>query len=207
MGGNIIRLGDTIQQQPVKMAVPRPTIYYLIDCSASMFFDTDKKDSPEKEKIQQAREGTQRHMGEALQIGFQAGLIAFGDKARLLVKATRDFEILKYALRGLENDGSTNLTHALQIALEALSTAQGRKIVVVVTDGKPDDSKSALETGLALAKIGVKILTIGTDDADGNFLQKLATEERLALIVKSNQILMGFKQASQLLLPPPTTSK
>ena len=91
--------------------------------------------------------------------------------------------------------GTTNLTAGLQICLKVprLST------VVVVTDGMPNDQQSALEVATVLKATGVEILVIGTDDADTDFLGRLASRPDLALHVSANQLSSSINDASRML--------
>ena len=63
---------------------------------------------------------------------------------------------------GVEAHGSTPLTEALWWVLGLLSTRpEHRKIVLVVTDGYPDDPETAKETIVAANRMGIEVLGIG----------------------------------------------
>uniref|UniRef100_UPI0025E4EABA VWA domain-containing protein n=1 Tax=uncultured Mailhella sp. TaxID=1981031 RepID=UPI0025E4EABA len=65
---------------------------------------------------------------------------------------------------GVEAHGSTPLTEALWWVLEMLSTRpEHRKIVLVVTDGYPDDPETAKETIAAAQRMGMEVSGIGID--------------------------------------------
>ena len=65
---------------------------------------------------------------------------------------------------GVEAHGSTPMTEALWWVLGMLSTRpEHRKIVLVVTDGYPDDPETAKETITAAQRMGMEIVGIGID--------------------------------------------
>ena len=65
---------------------------------------------------------------------------------------------------GVEAHGSTPLTEALWWVLGMLSTRpEHRKIVLVVSDGYPDDPETAKETITAAQRMGMEVLGIGID--------------------------------------------
>lgn len=65
---------------------------------------------------------------------------------------------------GVEAHGSTPMTEALWWVLGMLSTRpEHRKIILVVTDGYPDDPETAKETIAAALRMGMDVLGIGID--------------------------------------------
>lgn len=65
---------------------------------------------------------------------------------------------------GVEAHGSTPMTEALWWVLGMLSTRpEHRKVVLVVTDGYPDDPETAKETIAAALRMGMDVLGIGID--------------------------------------------
>ena len=65
---------------------------------------------------------------------------------------------------GVEAHGSTPLTEAMWWVLGMLSTRpEHRKVVLVVTDGYPDDPETAQETITAAQRMGMDVLGIGID--------------------------------------------
>ena len=65
---------------------------------------------------------------------------------------------------GVEAHGSTPMTEAMWWVLGMLSTRpEHRKVVLVVTDGYPDDPETAKETIAAALRMGMDVLGIGID--------------------------------------------
>lgn len=86
------------------------------------------------------------------------------------------------------------MTHALQLATEELTPINGLRAIVVVTDGMPNDPTTTLSMAQRAKKNGIEIIAIGTDDADKDFLNKLAS--RSDLMIKVSRELLGQSVAS-----------
>jgi hypothetical protein len=69
-------------------------------------------------------------------------------------------------------------------------------------DGMPDNSKSTLEAANHAKAEGIEIITIGTDDADKEFLKKLASRTELSNKVTSDKFADAITAASLLLMSP-----
>jgi Mg-chelatase subunit ChlD len=170
--------------------IPQPkAVLLLIDTSGSMAGD----------KVLQAKNGANDFCKSAIGRGYCTGLAVFGDRAAMVCDPTvetDDFERKVAALRvGIVGSG-TNLTAGLDLA------GKFKKLtaVVVVTDGQPNNPKSALQSAAVLKQNGVEIICIGTDDADKTFLDQLATRKDLAVHVKAESIRTSVGQAAKLLL-------
>jgi Ca-activated chloride channel family protein len=164
-------------------------VLLLIDTSGSMTGD----------KILQAKNGAVDFSRSATQRGYATGLAVFADRAAMVCDPTvqsADFERKVAAVRVGIVGGTTNLAAGLDLAGKFTALAA----VVVVTDGQPNSSEHALRSAAVLKKKGVEILCIGTDDADKEFLDQLATRRELALHVGAQNIRTSIGQATQLLL-------
>ena len=72
------------------------------------------------------------------------------------------------------------MTRAIEIAIEKLASVNGSRVIVIATDGHPDNQETVLSVAKEAKSMGIEILTIGTDDADIGFLRRLATSAELA---------------------------
>lgn len=161
-------------------------VYLLIDCSISMSGGT---------KLQQAKDGAKKFAQDAQRKGYSIGLIMFSSNAVCLFnhQQTHEFD-LNSGIDGMTSAGSTNMTEAIEIAIEKLGYA-GSRAMLIATDGEPNNRESALNAAKKAKNLGIEILVIGTDDADINFLRKLATSTELAGKVPAAQ----FKDAISLM--------
>jgi molecular chaperone DnaK len=163
--------------------------FLLIDCSSSM----------SGRKLTQAQEGAMRFAEDALAKSYRIGLIQFASHAKLLCEPQTHVPIIASKVGRLVSGGSTNMTEGLTIAVEELSSAGGYRAIVVVTDGMPDNQESALEVARGAKEIGIDIIAIGTDDADRDFLSKLASRSDLAIHVPSGLLAQSMASAAKLL--------
>jgi Ca-activated chloride channel family protein len=70
------------------------------------------------------------------------GVILFADKAELITELSADREIAAQAVRSYKASGGTALYDGLGEALDVLNPLDGRRAIVVVTDGRDENAKS-----------------------------------------------------------------
>jgi hypothetical protein len=68
-----------------------------------------------------------------------------------------------------------------------------------VTDGEVADSAQSLAVAERLKSSGTEILTIGTDDADQDFLRQLASRSDLSVKVAPAELAQAISDTSRLL--------
>jgi len=164
----------------------------LLDGSSSMAGE---------DKLQHAKSGVVEFANKANALGYEVGLVVFNCTAELLLPPCRDTAQLRAVLRPVTATGGTNLTAALSLSLENL-TANGLRAAVVATDGYPNDRPSALAVALEMKNAGIRIITIGTPDADQAFLRELASASDLASVVTNAELQRAIAaSATRLLLP------
>jgi Mg-chelatase subunit ChlD len=174
----------------------RSSVFFLLDCSGSM---------GSSNKFQFAKNGGIEYAIDANSKGYNIGLIAFGSDAKKVLDLQDNDENFKNKILKLELDGSTNVTDAIRMAREALSLNKGERIIFIVTDGFPDNASSAIREAQEAAKSGIAIMTLGTDDADLNFLNSIATRKEFSRKVAREDLQRGIKAMSKL-LPNATNS-
>ncbi len=157
-------------------------VYLLIDCSGSMAGS----------KLEQAKTGALDFAKNALTKEYVTGLVKFGSVATHICEPIENTEILKKHLESISIEGSTNMTDAIILTIEKLRNRMGLRVMVIVTDGRPDDADSALAVAKQAKKQRIEIITIGTDDANEAFLKKIASRADLNVMVSSNQLAHGI---------------
>lgn len=167
-------------------------VYFLLDSSGSM----------KREKLDKAKTGILDFAREAIHKHYYTGLIKFSDKAEHLCEPTNDVDILKNVIKVIHSGGSTNLTDAIEMAHARLKSFTGSKVMVIATDGMPDKIKSSLVAANNAKTAGIEIITIGTDDADIEFLKMLASRTELVNKVSNDMWAQAIYESS-LLLPSP----
>lgn len=95
----------------------------------------------------------------------QIGLVAFNTKIEYVQPVTTDHQALREAIENLQAQDDTAMYDALGLGIEYLSTASGRKAVIVLTDGLDNRSKlSPQEVVQMIGPEGLSISTIGLGD-------------------------------------------
>ena len=167
--------------------------FLLIDCSGSMVGEN---------KLEKAKAGAIDFAHNAVNKGYSVGVIAFGSQAKLVSPAVSNANDLEGSVKSIEVDGSTNMSAGLELAkkqLEMVDSSDAQRAIVLVTDGAPDSVDQALNVAEKCKQSGISIITLGTDDADRDFLKKIASSESLAEMVSSNNLQGAIASAGNLL--------
>jgi len=171
---------------------PQAYVYLVIDCSGSM----------SGRKLDQAKQGILDFAADALKSDYRVGLISFDTEAKIICEPVREIQVLTPGVKALRVGGSTNMVDAIKVAHNQLRNLAGTRVIVVATDGMPDDAPAALKAAQLAKNDGIEFIAIGTDDANQAFLQKLATRKELSTKVSSDMFAKAIASASNLLPPP-----
>jgi molecular chaperone DnaK len=172
-----------------KTAEPSPTVYLLLDVSQSM----------DEAKLRQATDGSISFAEDAVRKGYLVGVIQFSTLARLKVEPTTSRRAIEKGLSQVGFQMTTNMAAAIELATNLFGRSKGQRAVVLVTDGYPDSAAAALAAADQAKGRGITIIAIGTDDADRNFLKKLASASKLATTVPNSELKVTIAKAAGLL--------
>lgn len=167
-------------------------VYLVIDCSGSMA----------GEKLDGVKMGAKDFAIDAKARSYLVGLISFDSDATHLVEPQTNLSDLYRHIDSMSSKGSTNMTNAILLATEKLAERAGIRVMVIATDGMPDDEDSAIEAAQEAKKKGIEIIAIGTDDADKVFLKNLASQPFFGFKVSSNQLGQAIASVKKALLNP-----
>ncbi len=165
-------------------------VYLIVDCSGSM---------TEGNKIDQAKIGAMGFAREAQRKEYSVGLIQFASYAEHILEPQKEFSGFNANVERLSAGGSTNMSAAIHMAIDNLFGKAGEKVICIVTDGMPDDKKATLDAAHDARKQAIEIMTIGTDDADKDFLEELATRKVLSLKVSRDRLERGIVSMAKML--------
>lgn len=196
-GGFSITVGGesvSTQGKPldIQLNKQQASVYLMIDCSGSMA----------GRKLDQAKQGVVDFATDALKNDYRVGLIGFDTEARLICEPVSDLQVLMPGVKALRVGGSTNMVKAIKMAHGKLKGLEGTKVIVMATDGQPDDDLATLKVARMAKDDGIDFIAIGTDDADQKFLGKLATRQDLATKVSSDMFAQAIASASNMLPSP-----
>ncbi len=128
----------------------------LMDVSGSM-----------RGRVHLASEAAQRFFAQVLAEGDRASLMTFDHDLHLRVPWTTEVERLRYAAAGARARGTTRLYDGLVWALHAFGGLDGRRALVLLSDGKDTDSDFQLKQVVERAlRSGVAVYPILLDLAD-----------------------------------------
>jgi Mg-chelatase subunit ChlD len=181
----------------VKFEKQAAHVYLLVDTSGSMAND----------KLEQAKRGIIDFAKDAFRKEYDVGLISFNTTAKHICQPTYDLEVLKKCVGTLNVTGSTNMAEAITLAREYFKPLKNMRVIVIATDGLPDNAQEALNAAAKAKEDKIDIITIGTDDADQEFLKKIASRAELGKKVESAIFSSAISSASSLLPPPKSITK
>ncbi len=85
-------------------------------------------------------------------------------------------DILRAAINEMEADDGTPMDEALTAATTLLLEGGRRtRVIILMTDGSPDDQRLATKAASEAARFGIRIITVGTGFADEGFLASIAS--------------------------------
>jgi len=167
--------------KPINGTAVTGYVYLLVDRSVSMAGD----------KLRQAKKGTLNFAKVALSKGYFTGLIQFDSSAKLLCEPYKDMAVIEKAVEKMDVGDTTHMAKAINLASRLLRGMMGARVIVIVTDGMPNDTgdpNTSLNTAEDVKKNGIEIIAIGTDDADKEFLKRLASRTDLGVKVESKHL-------------------
>ena len=167
-----------LEDRPITMAI-------VLDSSGSM-----RDAMPE---VHQAAAG----FVETLRPQDKALVIDFDDRVFLIQELTSDQALLKEAVTSTEALGSTALFDGLHAAFRKLRGIEGRKAIVLLSDGDDTSSQLAYNRILEEAKAqSVLIYGIGLGDVRKSVLKELAdvTGGRSFFVAKANQLAEVYRK-------------
>lgn len=103
-------------------------------------------------------------------------LITFPGGVRHTLETRREY--LPAEVKKITAIGGTPMTEALEQAREkVLGVSTAERVIVLLTDGQPDDPGSAAMAAEKAAGAGIRLITIGVTGADKAFLRRIASSE------------------------------
>lgn len=139
------------------------TLAILLDSSGSM-----------REKLEEVHEAAGSFV-ETLRDEDRALVIDFDDRVYLIQDLTSDREALKASIASTAAIGGTAIFDALHAAYRKLDTIEGRKAIVLLSDGEDSASQFPQERILEQARAnGVLIYAIAVGSGDRSTLQRFA---------------------------------
>ncbi len=143
--------------------------FLVIDRSLSM---------SEGDKMGQAKEAASRFV-DMMRPGDKTGIIAFDSLVDVVSQPTDSRDALKAHIRDIRPNGETACYSAVKMALELLWALKGRRSVVVLTDGRDNQSDVRGDSTSSVSRrseeLGIPVFAIGLgEDVQADALRMLA---------------------------------
>ncbi|MCS6817789.1 MAG: VWA domain-containing protein [Blastocatellia bacterium] len=114
-----------------------------------------------------------------------AALISVSTEPVLRQNFTEDVAQLVSAVRGLKAEGATALYDALVVAAEHLATIEGRRAIVILSDGRDTVSRATLGQALRrVQEVGATVYAINVDEPLSANVRDLIGETSLELLAR-----------------------
>jgi Ca-activated chloride channel family protein len=169
----------TVREDGVEQEVRRFELVREVPIYAGVLLDTS---SSMAEELDEALAAASRFFDTVITPKDRAAVITFNHAPELAVRFTSDPEVLAGGLSGVGAAGGTALYDSLVYALYYFSGVQGKRALVLISDGDDQGSRYSFEEALDYARrTGVAIYAIGLGSAGSDAiirtkLMKLAGE-------------------------------
>lgn len=170
------------EEDPAAHSTPDLAVALVIDVSGSM-------SGAKLAEAQDACCGFVDMLEEA-GLGDRIALVPFGSSASVAAPVGAPADEVRRATRGLGLAGSTNMAHGLATGWGAVRDAASRAVVIVLTDGAPDDASATLVARDRINAGAGEIIARGVSGADQRFLRLLDGGSQL---LAAGEVAAGFR--------------
>lgn len=139
-----------------------------------------------KSRFDFEKQAVSRFFSSVIRRGDQAGLITVGTDVVVQHGLTSRVDVLVTLIERLRSEGATALYDALVTAAELLRDVQGRRVILILSDGRDTLSRTTLGQALRrVQEVGAVVYAINTamPDASPN-LRELAGERALEILAR-----------------------
>jgi VWFA-related protein len=169
------------------------SVLLVIDISGSMY---------DEGKIDSAKEAANNFVN-LMQGNDVTALLAFNDSTHLLQNFTADKTALSNQVNSLSPGGGTLMYEALYAGIDLLKNQNGRKLLIVLTDGISDTARYNFRDVITAAnnqQLQLQTIGVGHAELDENGLQALASQtqgsyHRVENTSALSSLYQGFSQS------------
>lgn len=192
-------LGEFLIPRPTPQAATRQpaAVALVIDASGSM---------NEQNKLAEVKRAARDFvLRQDLQVT-QIAVVGFGSQAHLESPLTQNRQALLEAIERIQDGGGTMMAEGLQAGQDALGQSEvSAQSILLFTDGVPGSTlmpervarRLALEVAERIRAQGIRLVAVGTEDANLRFLAELTGSRELVFSTTSGQFDQAFRQAEQ----------
>ena len=184
---------------PASSSAASQRVAMVIDTSGSM---------RDENKLEEVKRAAIAFVNRQANSATGVALVEFSTNASTVQPLTRDVAALSSRINELEANGGTNIGAAVIEGGRALAADDTRSVpssLLLFTDGRPDVSgeseaqgrRRAIGAAQQVREAGVKIIAIGTEDADPNFLAELTGSRDLVFSTTAGAFDEAFQKADK----------
>jgi Ca-activated chloride channel family protein len=166
---------------------PPMAICLLIDCSRSM----------KGSKLAEAKRAAVNFVQRQDLARHRLSLVSFEGSPHRMSDLSQSATDLTMAADRIADGGSTRMDLGLVEAADTLRGASEQQIILLFTDGMPDNQTDTLSAATNVKAAGIKVVAVATDDADVGYLASVTGDKALVFYTSSGQYEQGFLRAEQ----------
>jgi len=172
---------------PPPPPTPPMAICLLIDCSGSMAGN----------KLAEAKRAAVNFVQRQDLARHRLSLVSFESSPHRMLDLSQSATDLTMAANKIADGGGTRMDLGLIEAADTLRGATEQKIILLFTDGMPDDQADTLSAAANVKAAGIKVVAVATDDADVGYLASVTGDKSVVFYTSSGQYEKGFLLAEQ----------
>lgn len=172
-----------------------------IEKNKSVLIAIDLSGSMSGQPVIEASKAAERFVEEIDLNVTSVGILAFGDKVKMIQPLSNNKVVLKDTIRELQkvDVGIGTSTQPLSYALKLLSNEKKAKYIIILTDGKWYGNNNSNVKNIAkhCKEKGIEIIALGFGDAEEKFLKSIASANENALYTTVGNLTNCFSRIAQ----------
>ena len=193
-------LGELLLAATRPPAGPAHAVCLLIDCSGSMLYGGGAGEGI-GQKLHEVKAAAEDFVSRHNSPDDRIAVVGFGTRVHPAAKLTSNQAQLRQAIEELYDGGGTAMDLGLKAAADQLTDSpevgDAPRSILLFTDGQPDNAEAALGVAKTCRDQKLKIVAIGTGDADMDYLGQITGNSKLVFHTDSGSFDEGFKQAEK----------
>lgn len=137
--------------------------------------------------IRQAKQASIQLIKEIIDLNVhRLGIIGFGQKVTECSPLTQDRNRLIMDIDSLDTFGGTRMADAISMGIKVLSGSKRRRVLMIVTDGAPNNRTATSRAAQSAVENGIDIITIAAGSgADQDYLATLASQKDYSFSIQN----------------------
>ena len=184
---------------PERFANPPPELTTVAREHLTVYLAIDVSGSMSGKPLKEAKKAAHQFLHEVDLTAASIGIIEWSNKEKTLLEASQNARQISAAIDAMRTGRTGYGTRGNPFApiFEHLEHAPGLRYGLILTDGKLDRKRQAIETAEACRAAGIEIIAIGFGKADRKFLDQVSSSDQHSFFVDMNQLGDAFSTIAQ----------